>query len=145
MYNLLSWIVIGNMNKIKLYKDDANRITGRYGDIRIYKIEESVNEDIFQDSKNGKGSYYGFHGSHFGAWHSILRNGLRVMSQTKYEMNGHVHGNGIYHSPNMLPYYKPGSPYLLYINRWPKSIYNKDYNCCTSIIEIENGIGMPVY
>ena len=42
------------------------------------------------------GSIYQFHGSSLGNWHPILRNGLKVMSNTKYMSAGAAYGAGIY-------------------------------------------------
>ena len=38
-------------------------------------------------------------GSPLENWHSILRHGLMNASDTKYQVNGRVHGSGIYISP----------------------------------------------
>lgn len=41
-----------------------------------------------------------FHGSPVENWHSILRNGLKNASGTKFQLNGAAYGSGIYISPH---------------------------------------------
>lgn len=112
MYNLLSWLIIGNNNEISLFK--TNNLLHIHGDCKVYHIKTSMNDNIFQKLKiEHGGSYLAYHGSSFGSFHSILRNGLRVMSQTKYQKNGNKYGNGIYHSQTLLHQYCfKGEPYI---------------------------------
>ena len=42
-----------------------------------------------------------FHGSGPENWYSILRNGLRILSNTKYMTAGAAHGSGIYVASNV--------------------------------------------
>eukprot|EP00930_Biecheleria_cincta_P074853 TRINITY_DN62069_c0_g1_i1.p1 TRINITY_DN62069_c0_g1~~TRINITY_DN62069_c0_g1_i1.p1 ORF type:complete len:772 (+),score=93.19 TRINITY_DN62069_c0_g1_i1:66-2381(+) len=53
-------------------------------------------ENQFQQLKNTYGSVFAYHGSGTENWHSILRNGLKNCSHTKYMTAGAVHGAGIY-------------------------------------------------
>ena len=43
-----------------------------------------------------------FHGSSKQNWYSILRNGIRVLSKTKYMTAGAAHGVGVYASNNVI-------------------------------------------
>ncbi len=43
---------------------------------------------------------YLFHGSSSHCWYSILRNGIKVLSNTSMQKNGAAHGSGIYTSDN---------------------------------------------
>lgn len=116
LYNLLSWIVIGSDNDIvQVRPNQLSCIDCEY--YRVFYINKSVNESSFQINKSRDGgSYMAFHGSSFGDWHSILRNGLKVMSNTKYLLNGAAHGSGIYHSPTLLyQYCLAGIPYIYLI------------------------------
>jgi hypothetical protein len=44
----------------------------------------------------GKGHFFAFHGSDTCNWHSILRTGLKNMSNTKFMTSGAAYGSGIY-------------------------------------------------
>uniref|UniRef100_A0A8C7MR30 Poly [ADP-ribose] polymerase n=2 Tax=Oncorhynchus kisutch TaxID=8019 RepID=A0A8C7MR30_ONCKI len=56
-------------------------------------------ESNFRAAKNIFGSTFAFHGSHIENWHSILRNGLVVASNTRLQLHGAIYGSGIYISP----------------------------------------------
>ncbi|XP_018592330.1 protein mono-ADP-ribosyltransferase PARP8 [Scleropages formosus] len=56
-------------------------------------------ESNFRAAKNLFGSTFAFHGSHIENWHSILRNGLVVASNTRLQLHGAIYGSGIYVSP----------------------------------------------
>lgn len=55
-------------------------------------------EDRF---KKAKETIYLYHGSSADNWYSIMRNGLKVGSKSKYFRNGAAYGNGIYLSDNI--------------------------------------------
>ncbi|KAJ8396601.1 hypothetical protein AAFF_G00016670 [Aldrovandia affinis] len=56
-------------------------------------------ESNFRAAKSLSGSTFAFHGSHIENWHSILRNGLVVASNTRLQLHGAIYGSGIYVSP----------------------------------------------
>uniref|UniRef100_A0A8C1ZDR0 Poly [ADP-ribose] polymerase n=1 Tax=Cyprinus carpio TaxID=7962 RepID=A0A8C1ZDR0_CYPCA len=56
-------------------------------------------ESNFRAAKGLFGSTFAFHGSHIENWHSILRNGLVVASNTRLQLHGAIYGIGIYLSP----------------------------------------------
>ena len=43
-----------------------------------------------------KKEYFLFHGSQMHSWYPIIKNGLKVMSGTEFQVNGTAHGHGIY-------------------------------------------------
>lgn len=53
-------------------------------------------ETAFQKGKAECGSFFAFHGSHVGNWHSIFRNGLKNASDTALMSAGAAYGPGIY-------------------------------------------------
>jgi len=53
-------------------------------------------EREFQELKAKHGSFFAFHGSAVGNWHSILRNGLKNASNTPLMSAGAAYGPGIY-------------------------------------------------
>lgn len=73
-------------------------------DIVEYEFRySSVMERILNNRH--KHRWYLFHGSSLGNWHSIVRNGIKNMSQTKFMTTGAVYGNGIYLSDNIMTAY----------------------------------------
>ena len=52
-----------------------------------YEIESTFKKENFL-----------FHGTPFYSWYPIIKNGLKVMSETEFQANGNVYGNGIYFS-----------------------------------------------
>ncbi|KAJ8380446.1 hypothetical protein SKAU_G00012240 [Synaphobranchus kaupii] len=56
-------------------------------------------ESNFRAAKGLFRSTFAFHGSHIENWHSILRNGLVVASNTRLQLHGAIYGSGIYLSP----------------------------------------------
>lgn len=68
--------------------------------VAFYKVEHSADiEDAFLIPS--KESSLLFHGSSITNWHSIIHNGLKVMSNTKFMTTGAVHGTGIYLSDSI--------------------------------------------
>lgn len=81
MFPLLRWILISNRAHISpLPRDQQIKQMGTpYQYILCSSNPEK--EKLFREkrakaSKSKKGSFYAFHGSALGNWHSILRNGL---------------------------------------------------------------------
>lgn len=70
--------------------------------IKILKINHPFYvENQFRDSNpNPNSNSYLYHGSINSAWYSILRNGIKILSNTTLQQNGAVYGSGIYLSDN---------------------------------------------
>ena len=60
------------------------------------KSNTPAKEAIFAEAKQRYGSVFAFHGSRSENWHSILKNGLMCFSGTSHQLNGAIHGAGIY-------------------------------------------------
>lgn len=76
------------------------RIDKTIGDVKIYKFTSNfVDENNFKESVklSGKTGHL-FHGSKNECWHSIMRNGLKSMSNTTLMTTGAAFGSGIYMS-----------------------------------------------
>mmetsp|Transcript_13559 Transcript_13559/g.17078 ORF Transcript_13559/g.17078 Transcript_13559/m.17078 type:complete len:209 (-) Transcript_13559:110-736(-) len=58
--------------------------------------EETRRKRTHYNSFDKTGSIFAFHGSGLGNWHSIMRIGLKNMSNTKYMSAGAAYGSGIY-------------------------------------------------
>ncbi len=90
----------------------------------------------------GEGSFWAWHGSGFANWHSIVRGGLKNMSNTKFMSAGAVYGAGIYLSQDFQTscgyagygggYYGGGSG-----AGWPNSMFKQPLSCL-ALCEIAN-------
>ena len=59
-------------------------------------------EAAFQERREAAGgSFFAFHGSSTANWYSIVRNGLRCLSQTALMANGAAYGTGVYLAANL--------------------------------------------
>ena len=74
-----------------------------------------------------------YHGSPKSAWHGILRNGLQIMSNTKYQTNGSAYGSGIYFGADFDTSYSYSNKLDKFDTDWPQS-QNK-INYCMMIGE----------
>lgn len=97
LYNTLQWIVSGNRCHI------SHVLESKIKDTLQYKINTLCpeKEAVFQENARKHGTIHLFHGSPLYCWHSIVRNGLKNMSKTKFMVNGAAHGEGIYLSKNI--------------------------------------------
>jgi len=89
-YQLLRFIIKSGPFDITIAQTNVN--------ITIYKINHmsSIKKEFAK--KHNDDYCYMFHGSASDCWHSIIRNGIKIMSDTSFQFNGKVHGNGIYMS-----------------------------------------------
>jgi Poly(ADP-ribose) polymerase catalytic domain len=62
--------------------------------------QDPTKERKFMQRKRKNGSMFCFHGSSMENWYSILRNGLRNLSNTALMTAGAAYGAGIYASSN---------------------------------------------
>jgi ubiquitin-protein ligase len=65
-------------------------------DMTIYKINHPFYIEKNFNQNEDKNRCYMYHGSKNDAWYSILRNGIKILSNTSLQANGMVHGVGIY-------------------------------------------------
>ncbi|XP_040399197.1 protein mono-ADP-ribosyltransferase PARP8-like isoform X1 [Cygnus olor] len=96
---LLQWVISSNRSHI--VKLPVNRQLKFMHTPHQFLLLSSppAKESNFRAAKNLYGSTFAFHGSHIENWHSILRNGLVVASNTKLQLHGAMFGSGIYLSP----------------------------------------------
>ena len=81
----------------------------------IQFIVTNLNPDFerkFEISKKKFGSHFIFHGSSCENWYSILRNGIRVCSNTKYMTAGAARGAGVYGSSQFMTSYGYSNRYM---------------------------------
>lgn len=106
-YNIFYTIIFSNKLKLsvcieqKYYNDDNNFFNFSINDnIKYYLLNIDHNHNIEKHISNSKTTYL-FHGSALSNWYSILYNGIKVMSNTKYQKHGAALGNGIYLSSSL--------------------------------------------
>ncbi|XP_063667316.1 protein mono-ADP-ribosyltransferase PARP8 isoform X12 [Pan troglodytes] len=96
---LLQWVISSNRSHI--VKLPINRQLKFMHTPHQFLLLSSppAKESNFRAAKKLFGSTFAFHGSHIENWHSILRNGLVVASNTRLQLHGAMYGSGIYLSP----------------------------------------------
>jgi ubiquitin-protein ligase len=93
-YGYLKFLLRTNQTILKTSSLNENPYTDTYTILEI--IHNPAIEEKFKTSQ----PEYLFHGSASANWYSILRNGLKNMSNTSLMVNGNAHGSGIYLSSN---------------------------------------------
>ena len=76
---------------------------------------------LLQRLRAASGSLFAWHGSWWGNWHSIVRNGLKVLSNTKYMSAGAAYGTGIYFADDLATSAGYSSNYSPSSRSWEKS------------------------
>ena len=95
IYILLRFIV--SNSKINIAEDNIGE---DIGSIKIYKLYSPY--EIEKDFNiNNEKTIFLYHGSPYENWYSILRNGLKICSGTKLQLNGSAYGKGIYFSDSI--------------------------------------------
>ncbi len=101
-YKLVTYVIATNRLSLNVL-EKTERITAFPEDYTQF-IVTNLNPEFerkFEISKKKYGSTFLFHGSSQENWYSILRNGLRVLSNTKYMTAGAAYGAGVYGSQNV--------------------------------------------
>lgn len=134
LYPLLQWLITSTRAHIRPLRTGEILSTIDTTHQFVLLTAPIEKERQFQALKEKHGSIYAFHGSGLGNWHSILRNGLRNYSHTKYMSAGAAYGVGVYFAKSI-------STSIGYCNsaasRWPLSRFG---NGCTimALCEIIN-------
>mmetsp|Transcript_2898 Transcript_2898/g.4186 ORF Transcript_2898/g.4186 Transcript_2898/m.4186 type:complete len:313 (+) Transcript_2898:735-1673(+) len=97
----------------------------------------------FELLKKNHGSKLGWHGSPHYCWHPIVIEGLKNMSNTPFELHGHVMGEGI----NLSKYSSMAHAYVSYTPCWKNSEWS---TCCVNgfsvgIMALCEFISLPSY
>ena len=138
MYKLMRYIIATNrLNFIKLEKESL--IKGLHDKIDQYIITNHApeTEKRFADLRHTHGSFFAFHGSAIENWYSILRNGIRNLSNTHMMTAGAAYGAGVYSAENISTSYG----YCRFTNNnciWPYSQLSNPHKACMAIIEVVN-------
>lgn len=81
---------IGNEATKEINQEDIQKLLQSILQFKL--VHTQLIEDKFKDKK----TQYLYHGSRYENWYSIMRNGIKIGSKSKYFLNGAAHGNGIY-------------------------------------------------
>lgn len=131
-YNLLQWICSvqrGAMVRMT-QKKKIQKMNSDYQYMLMMEDPQKMKE--FHKVRDQYGSFFAFHGSGMENWHSILRKGLLVGSNTKYQTTGAAFGQGIYMSPRFSTswgYSRPGQS-------WPHSRFGSQNVRLMTICEV---------
>ena len=74
-------------------KDISLNLSLNLSSILQFKL---IHTQLIEDKFKDKNTIYLYHGSLYPNWYSIMRNGIKIGSKTKYFLNGAAYGNGIY-------------------------------------------------
>jgi hypothetical protein len=102
-FPLIHWIISSNRAYIVPVPTDQK--IGQLNGVCEQFILVSSNPEVegnFRKMRSKFGSFYAFHGSASGNWHSILREGLKILSGTSKMSAGAAYGNGIYTAYEIL-------------------------------------------
>lgn len=136
MYKLLRYIVATNrLNMVKL--EENLRIKELHEEMEQYIVmnHSPETEKNFAERKKVHGSFFAFHGSAIENWYSILRNGIRNLSNTHMMTAGAAHGPGVYCAENISTSFG----YCRFTNTnciWPYSQLSNPPKACMAIIEV---------
>jgi ubiquitin-conjugating enzyme E2 Q len=101
VYKLMRYIIATNrLNLIPLKEEDC--IQKLTNGVSQYIVTNHPAETIknFEAKKKKRGSFFAFHGSSIENWYSILRNGIRNLSNTHLMTAGAAYGSGVYCAEN---------------------------------------------
>ena len=93
-YTFLRFILKSNKMMLKL--QHFARVGSEVNTIENIVLLNVVHTALVEDKLKGKTTRYLYHGSPYENWYSIMRNGLKIGSDSKYFINGAAYGKGIY-------------------------------------------------
>ncbi len=103
-YALMSYAIMDNYFSLSTIRNFETSLLN----IKKLKITDNVfdSSDVkfigfnysYEIETKFKKKYFLFHGTPLHSWYPIIKNGLRVMSGTEFQVNGAAHGKGIYFS-----------------------------------------------
>lgn len=134
-YKLAKYIVA--TNRLTIVKLGPHEVIAKVpASIEQFIVADHPSEILlsFNKMKAKHGSFFAFHGSPIENWYSILRNGIRSLSNTHLMTTGAARGAGVYTGDNInmsLNYCKLGS---LSGGVWPSSKFKSAG--CIAIVEI---------
>lgn len=132
LFPLLRWLFASSKGLLrKLQPDEKIRGDMARHDQFVLQCGPAETQRSFQQLRASYGSFWAWHGSDWSNWHSILRNGLKNMSASKYMTTGAIHGAGIY----LADSFQVSLGYSLRASsRWKHSAFDKC--ACVALCEI---------
>jgi len=138
LHPLLRWIITSNRAHIrKLAPEEEMKNMGtKFQFVLLSSTPEKEQKFLAlrrrAEVSGGTGSLWAFHGSSTGNWHSILRTGLKNMSNTKYMTTGAALGPGIYMATNS----STSLAYCREAGGWGRSMFGNFL--CLALCELVN-------
>mmetsp|Transcript_11550 Transcript_11550/g.11607 ORF Transcript_11550/g.11607 Transcript_11550/m.11607 type:complete len:696 (-) Transcript_11550:31-2118(-) len=139
-YKIMRYIVA--TNRLMLVNLTGNNRIKQLDKIQQYFVTNhpAEAERAFQAKKKQNGSFFAFHGSAIENWYSILRNGIRNLSNTHMMTCGAAYGAGVYCAENIatsLGYTRMSTGNCL----WPHgSLHNPSKGCMAILEAINNSV-----
>jgi ubiquitin-protein ligase len=136
-YKLIRYVLA--TNRLALVKLSNQNCIGKLPSyFRQYLVtnQSPETESYFARQKKKHGSFFAFHGSAIENWYSILRNGIRNLSNTHLMTAGAAHGVGVYAAENImtsLGYCRFSSQ-----GEWGFSMLHNPPMNCMALVEIIN-------
>eukprot|EP01100_Stratorugosa_tubuloviscum_P015908 TRINITY_DN967_c1_g1_i1.p1 TRINITY_DN967_c1_g1~~TRINITY_DN967_c1_g1_i1.p1 ORF type:complete len:656 (-),score=265.02 TRINITY_DN967_c1_g1_i1:54-2021(-) len=138
-YPVLKWLLSSNRAFIRRIPDSLKVSSLSCANQFLIISNTPEKERLFQEQKDEYGSYFAFHGSPIANWHSILRNGLKNMSNTALMAHGAAYGAGVYLGDNSG--ISGGYTSRHGVNAaqaiWPNSVFGANISCL-AIVEVIN-------
>lgn len=103
-YMFLRWIILTNNMNLSHYNTGQNTETGKSCEKNNVIFTLSHPYEKYKKFQVND-VFHLFHGSPNGNWYSIMRNGLKNYSNTKYMTTGAAYGAGIYLAPDLMTSY----------------------------------------
>jgi ubiquitin-protein ligase len=91
--NLLKSTDVIQIDDNKLISKDKDKNNDILSSILQFKL---IHTQLVEDKFKDKSTTYLYHGSSYENWYSIMRNGVKIGSDSKYFMNGAAYGKGVY-------------------------------------------------
>jgi hypothetical protein len=145
LYPILRWLITSSRSYLKSIEPE-NQIHDMDTPYQFILLTDTPErEKVFQELKSKEQKwFYAFHGSDTSNWFSILRTGLKNLSNTKYMTTGAAYGPGIYLGETS----KMSESYATIANGWPYSMFGEHMRCmalCEVIGTPEDKSGSGIY
>lgn len=145
LHSILRWLITTSRSYLRSLEPSEQWAEMKTPHQFVLLTDTPEREKAFQALKQSeKSTYFAFHGSDTGNWFSILRTGLKNLSNTQYMTTGAVWGPGVYlaETSQMSSSYAVSSP------AWPKSMFGENIQCmalCEVVGQAVDKSGSGIY
>lgn len=137
LHSIMRWFIISSRSYLRSLEPDEQWKHMDTPHQFVLLTDTPERESGFQSLKTKeKTVFYAFHGSDTGNWFSILRTGLKNLSNTKYMTTGCLYGPGVYLAETS----KTSESYATMSEGWEHSMFGGQMRC-VALCEV---IGRPV-